>query len=164
MLFKESSVDSDYFENIVSQYSNMLLRISYQNLYNKSESEDVVQDTFLQYIKSRKKFEGEEHLKAWLIRITINNCKNRNKLARFRKEVPIENLDFAFTPEEEKVMSELYQLDAKYKNVLYLYYYEGFSLKEISSILNKSVSTIGCWLQRGRKKLKIELERKDSYE
>lgn len=161
MLFKESSVDSDYFENMVNTYSDMLLRISYQNLYNKSEAEDVVQDAFLQYIKKRVKFESEEHAKAWLIRITINNCKNRNKLARFRKEVPINDLEFAFTKEEEHVMSELFQLDAKYKNVLYLYYYEGYSLKEIGFILNKSVSTIGCWLQRGRKKLKIELERKD---
>ncbi len=164
MLFKESSVDSDYFENMVNTYSDMLLRISYQNLYNKSEAEDVVQDAFLQYIKKRVKFESEEHAKAWLIRITINNCKNRNKLARFRKEVPINDLEFAFTKEEEHVMSELFQLDAKYKNVLYLYYYEGYSLKEIGFILNKSVSTIGCWLQRGRKKLKIELERKDEYE
>ncbi|HAU85183.1 MAG TPA: hypothetical protein DCW90_06680 [Lachnospiraceae bacterium] len=163
-MFKESSVDSDYFENMVNTYSDMLLRISYQNLYNKSEAEDVVQDAFLQYIKKRVKFESEEHAKAWLIRITINNCKNRNKLARFRKEVPINDLEFAFTKEEEHVMSELFQLDAKYKNVLYLYYYEGYSLKEIGFILNKSVSTIGCWLQRGRKKLKIELERKDEYE
>ena len=121
MLFKESSVDSDYFENMVNTYSDMLLRISYQNLYNKSEAEDVVQDAFLQYIKKRVKFESEEHAKAWLIRITINNCKNRNKLARFRKEVPINDLEFAFTKEEEHVMSELFQLDAKYKNVLYLY-------------------------------------------
>lgn len=164
MLFKESSVDSDYFENMVNTYSDMLLRISYQNLYNKSEAEDVVQDTFLQYIKKRVKFESEEHAKAWLIRITINNCKNRNKLARFRKEIPINDLEFAFTKEEEHVMSELFRLDAKYKNVLYLYYYEGYSLKEIGFILNKSVSTIGCWLQRGRTKLKIELERKDWYE
>lgn len=164
MLFKESSVDSDYFENIVNTYSDMLLRISYQNLHNKSEAEDVVQDTFLQYVKKQKKFESEEHIKAWLIRITINNCKNRNKLVRFRREIPINDLDFAFTKEEQSLMSEVSQLDAKYKNVLYLYYYEGYSLKEISSILNKSVSTIGCWLQRGRKKLKVQLERKGEYE
>lgn len=163
-MFKESSVDSDYFEKIVTTYSNMLLRISYQNLQVKSEAEDVVQDTFLQYLKKGKIFENEEHLKAWLIRTTINDCKNKNKLAYFRREVPINDLDFAFTKEEKEVMDELFRLDAKYKNVLYLYYYEEFSIKEISDILNKSVSTVGCWLQRGRKKLKIELERKDSYE
>lgn len=163
-MFKESFVDSDYFEKIVTTYSNMLLRISYQNLQVKSEAEDVVQDTFLQYLKKGKTFESEEHLKAWLIRTTINDCKNKNKLACFRREVPINDLDFAFTKEEKKVMDELFRLDVKYKNVLYLYYYEEFSIKEISNILNKSISTIGCWLQRGRKKLKIELERKDSYE
>lgn len=160
-MFKESLVDDDYFETIVNAYANMLLRIAYQNLRNKNEAEDVVQDTFLQYIKNQKKFESEEHLKAWLIRITINACKNKNKLAYLRWEVPIEDLDFAFTREEEEIMSELSRLDAKYKNVLYLYYYEEFSLKEIGIILNKSVSTIGSWLQRGRKKLKIELERKN---
>ena len=163
-MFKESSVDSDYFEKIVNTYSNMLLRISYQNLLNKSEAEDVVQDTFLQYVKMQKEFKSEEHVKAWLIRITINNCKNRNKLVRLRKEIPINDLDFAFSEEEQSLMSEVFRLDAKYKNVLYLYYYEGYSLKEISSILNRSVSTIGCWLQRGRKKLKVELERNGEYE
>lgn len=164
MLFKESSVDSDYFEKIVNTYSSMLLRISYQNLLNKNEAEDVVQDTFLQYVKMQKEFKSEEHIKAWLIRITINNCKNRNKLLSFRREIPMNDLDFAFTKEEQSLMSEVFRLDAKYKNVLYLYYYEGYSLKEISSILNRSVSTIGCWLQRGRKKLKVELERKGEGE
>lgn len=163
-MLKKSFVDDDYFEKIVNTYADMLLRISYQNLKNKNEAEDVVQDTFLQYVKNKKEFESEEHLKAWLIRTTINDCKNKNKLAYFRREVPIDNIEYAFNREEQEVMSELSQLDAKYKNVLYLYYYEEFSLKEIGNILNKSISTVGCWLQRGRKKLKIELERNDRNE
>ena len=163
-MIKKSFVDDDYFEKIVNTYANMLLRISYQNLKNKNEAEDVVQDTFLQYVKSNKEFESEEHLKAWLIRTTINDCKNKNKLAYFRREVPLDNIEFEFSSEEQEVISELSLLDAKYKNVLYLYYYEELSLKEIGAILHKSISTVGCWLQRGRKKLKIELERKSFHE
>lgn len=141
-------------QDIVNDYSGMLLRIAFQNIKSLSDAEDIVQETYIKLINSNMDFNNEEHLKAWLIRVTINKCKDHFKSSWFIKTVLIsESMDF-LAPEEKGIMNAIFSLDRKYRNVIYLYYYEGYSIKEIATILNKNANTISSLLQRARKNLK----------
>ena len=149
-----SYVDDDFIQNSVEKYSDMVLRIAYQNLKNKADSEDVVQNVFIKLIKEPK-FKDESHMKAWLIRVTINLCKDFNKIAWYRRAESLsDELMIPFTKEEQGVLEEVFKLSKNYRNVIYLYYFEGYSIKEIANILNKSENTISSQLSRAREVLK----------
>ena len=127
---------------------------------NVPDTEDMVQNTFIRLMKDNTQFKSEEHEKAWLIRTATNLCKDHFK-HWWSKTVGIEHVaevtvEDSFTIDEtlEKVM----ELPSKYKIVVYLYYYEGYSTVEIAQILNKNQSTIRSYLHTGRKILKIEME------
>lgn len=141
-------------QDIVSDYSDMLIRIAFQNIKSLSDAEDIVQGTYIKLINSDSNFNNEEHLKAWLIRVTINQCKDHFKSSWFRKTMLItENMNF-LAPEEKGIMDEIFSLNKNQRNVIYLYYYEGYSIKEIANMLDKNVNTISSLLHRARKKLK----------
>lgn len=144
---------NELIEYVVEKYSDMIIRISYQNLKNKSDSEDIAQDVFIRLIRQRE-FKDEEHMKLWIIRVTINLCKDTNKTAWYRKVEPLEDISIPFTEEEKGVIDELFKLSINYRNVLYLYYFEDYTISEIANILDKSENTISSQLTRGRKKLK----------
>ncbi|MEQ8156697.1 MAG: sigma-70 family RNA polymerase sigma factor [Clostridiaceae bacterium] len=148
-----SSVDNDFIQYVVEKYSNMLLRIAYQNLKNQSDSEDVVQDVFIRLMR-QPVFEDEGHMKAWLIRVTINRCKDLKKTSWFRKVEPLTEAWTPFTDEEQGILEELFKLSKDYRNVIYLHYFEGYTIREIAGILNKKENTISSQLTRARKSLK----------
>lgn len=148
-----SSVDNDFIQYVVEKYSDMILRIAYQNLKNKSDSEDVTQDTFIKLIK-QSEFMDEAHMKAWLIKVTINKCKDLNKTAWYRKTESLTEIEIPFTEDEAGILEEVFKLSSDYRNVIYLYYYEGYNISEIASILGKKENTISSRLTRARKKLK----------
>lgn len=148
-----SSVDNDFIQYVVEKYSDMLLRIAYQNLKNQRDAEDVVQNVFIKLIK-QPAFQDEGHIKAWLIRVTINQCKDLNKTFWFRKVEPLKEQWVPFTNEEEGVLRELFKLPKDYRNVIYLYYFEGYKISEIAGILNKKENTISSQLTRAKKRLK----------
>lgn len=150
----ELSAGNNFIQNIVYKYSDMMMRIAYQNLKSQSDAEDVLQEVFLKLIKSEHAFISDEHTKAWLIRVTINQCKDYKKSAWIRKIVPITEEIPLFEKEQKKVMEEIFRLKPDYRNVIYLYYYEEYTIAEIANILDKSCNTISSQLQRARKKLK----------
>ncbi len=150
---------------IVEQFSDMIYRIAWQNLFNREDSEDVVQDVFLKLIQQKNNiFRDSEHLKAWLIRVTINRCLDFKKSLLHRKIVPLDNIDklcstgIPWEDGEQEIMEELYLLPEETRNILYLYYYEGYTIREIADILGKKQNTVNSKLTRGRKKLKQILE------
>lgn len=148
--------EKDKFINqAINMYSKNCVKVAFSYLKNISEAEDITQEVFLILFKSDKKFNNEQHLKAWLIRVTINKCKNYLKSSWFknRKELP-ENLSYMLR-EESELMQVVLSLNSKYRVPIHLYYYEGYSIKEIAEILEEPVATIGTRLARGRKKLKI---------
>ena len=141
-------------ENVIQSYSDTLIRIAFQNTKSLADSEDIVQDAYIKLHKCKTTFETEEHLKAWLIRVTINQTKDLHRSAWYRKVVPInEDLEF-LAPEEQTVMEEIFQLKEEERNIIYLYYYEGYSIDEIAKIMQKKSNTVSSKLQRARKKLK----------
>ncbi len=145
--------DINYIVNI---YSDMLFRLAYQYTRNSSESEDIVQDVFMAMLK-KMPFKTEEYLKAWLIRVAINKSKNYLKSMRKKVLALDENIKVP-TYTHEDGLEEITLLPEFDRNVIYLYYYEGYSIKEIAKITGKSANSINIRLCRAREKLKNLLE------
>lgn len=148
-------MNTNNMEDIVEKYSDMILRIAYQNLKNKTGAEDILQEVFVKLISVKNRPLEEEHLKAWLIRVTVNLCKNYWKAAWVRKTVPLEENWLQISENNITLWEELWSLPAKYRNTLYLYYYEGYTVPEISVILQIPLNTAYTHLQRAKEKLKV---------
>ena len=141
------------------RHGRTVYRVCYAFMKNPADTEDAVQDTFFQLIKSGPAFESEEHEKAWLIRTASNICKNALR-HWWRRRENIE--DFHDLPgsegiETDEVLQTVMNLPDKYKAVVYLYYYEGYSSVEIAEILKKPQSTVRNCLRDARAILKERL-------
>lgn len=144
---------------IYKRQMKTVYRVCFAYMKNPSDTEDAVQDTFYKMIKSGVVFESEEHEKAWLIRTATNVCKNSVK-HWFRKRVNLvdyENLLSTKNIEIDYTFEVVMELPDKYKTVVYLYYYEGYTTPEISNILQKPQSTIRNYLYEARGILKEKL-------
>lgn len=148
-------------ELLIEKYKNNLFIIAFNVCKNKEDAEDVVQDTFIQYIALKKDFETEQHIRAWLIRVAINKAKNKNSIFHRRNTLPLEDYMESLTFETEET-SDLFQtvmeLPEKYRVIIHLFYYEDYSVKEISDILKLSENNVKVRLSRGRMLLKNTLQ------
>ena len=150
-------------ERVVNEYATMLLRVAYSQLNNRAEAEDTVQEVLLKYMEKAPIFQSEEHEKAWLLRVTVNHCKNHLASAWFRKRADLDEGIPALDNAELEVVSAVAALPAKYRAVVHLYYFEGYSTKEIAEILHSRPNTVSSRLSRARallaKALKEEIVR-----
>ncbi len=140
----------------VTTYSRMLLRIAMTRLPSPADAEDVVQEVFLKLLTARPQFRDEEHEKAWLIRATLHRACDMARAAE-RRNLPLEDaevLSGGDLPEPSPILSAVQALPARYSAVIHLYYYEGYSIKEISKLLRLPVPTVGTRLSRGRERLR----------
>ena len=154
--------ETDYQET-VEKYSDMVYRLAYSYTNSKYESDDIYQEVFLKYLQSKKEFKNEEHKKAWLIRVTINSCKKFWLSSWKRKVIPLDD-EIKFEMEEDiGLYNEIKKLPKKYRVVIHLFYYEQYSVKDISKILKQKESTIRTWLTRARKLLKNYIKEEDLY-
>lgn len=147
------------FAKVYELYVDDIYRLCFSFMKNHMDAEDAVQETFLKFFHTDKKFESINHQKAWLIVTASNHCKNMLKQS-WRKRQPLE--DYREIPgEETQMMDEMLELimnlPDKYKTVVYMYYYEGYDSGEIAKLLKKPPSTIRTYLQKARKLLKQEL-------
>lgn len=143
---------------ILQTYGDMLYRTAYLLLGNPHDVQDALQETLLRYLEKAPAFASQDHEKAWLLRVTANCCKD---CLRFRKRhayLDLEPLRECLPAQEHRHLQELYALPAKWKTVLVLHYFEGYSLKEIGEILNLSESAVKKRLQRAREALRMEME------
>ena len=140
---------------------NRVYKLCYIYLKNAVDAEDAVQSVFLKLLQSNVYFNDYEHEKAWFITTTKNHCKDILKSWWRRQRVDFENLPHIDSKDEDtqekEIISKLLALPEKYRVVLHLYYLEGYSVKEIATLLGRNESTIRSQLQRGREKLKIDL-------
>ncbi|MGI6570158.1 MAG: RNA polymerase sigma factor [Caldicoprobacterales bacterium] len=145
---------------IYKRHVNTLYRVCFLYMKNKSDTEDMVQNTFIKLMRDRTIFESREHEKAWLIRTAVNLCKDHfrhwwTRTSGLDKAPELtEEFDFKVDETLEKVLA----LPPKYRAALYLYYYEGYSTPEIAEMMGRPRSTVRSWLHTGRKRLKMEIE------
>lgn len=158
-MFKESN--HEQIVRLVEDYSDMILRLAMHQVNNRSEAEDITQKVFLKLIHKQPVFQDKNHEKAWLIRVTVNLCKDYFRNSWFRRVVPLTKDHAVSDPSpqsEQDLFSVIYKLPPNYKNVIYLHYFEDLSVSEISEILNTKEGTIMSWLYRAREKLKVLLK------
>lgn len=158
--------DESEFKYIYNTYSNMIYRISLIYLSDTKESEDVVQETFIKLFNSKEIFTSSDHVKAWLITVCKNLCKDSLKSFWRSRRVDIEKINEIvyehgddFSDSYDKyALEELLKLPSKYKIVLYLFYFEEYFVKDISKVLDIKESTIQTQLLRGRKMLEKNIK------
>ena len=141
----------------IELYSDMILRICMVHLKNHTDSEDIFQNVFLKYATSSASFESEEHEKAWFIRVTMNACKDLLRNFFRSHTVSIDDVMSAtigVQEENKEVITAVLSLPSKYRDVVYLHYYEGYTASEIGDILHKNVNTIYTLLNRSKILLK----------
>lgn len=144
----------------IEAYSDTVRRICMLHLKSYSDTEDIFQTVFLKYLTYRGDFQSDEHEKAWFIRVTVNACKDYLKsFFRSRTISPEELKDVSseVTESHGEVLSAVLSLPQKYKDVVYLHYYEGYTAVEIGRILKKNENTVYTLLSRAKKILKEKL-------
>ena len=147
--------------NTIEEYSNMVYRIALMKVKTREEAEDVYQEVFFKLSQKMPKFKSEEHKKAWLIRVAINISNNYLKSAWKRKKVQLdESIEYVKDDFDNfsNVYDEVRKLPEDYRLVIYLYYYEGYKISEISKMIKKNENTIKTWLSRARELLRQRLE------
>lgn len=149
----------DNFSKKYSLYSDMLFKICMVYLGNKEDVEEAMQEAFIRLVYKSPQFINEEHEKAWLIRVTTNICKDMLRSVWHKRVVKMEHIENYYdNPSDIHIMEEILKLSSKYKAVIYLYYFEDYTVKDISDILKITESAVKMRLKRGRDILKIELE------
>jgi RNA polymerase sigma-70 factor (ECF subfamily) len=156
----EKSKVSQNIEELYERHYDMIFRVSFSYLKNTEDTKDIVSEIFLKLLQNKINFKDAEHEKAYLLRMTINLCKNYLKHWR-RKNENIDdyaNLEGENPFQEDETLKIILELPEKYKYVIHLYYYEGYTSEEIAKLLKKPHSTIRYHLQEARKLLKGVLE------
>ncbi len=153
-------IDMDGLEPVYERYKDNIFAIGFNYFKNSIDADDVVQETFLKLARSGKAFESEAHLRNWLIRVAVNECKRVSLSSWVKKKVSLEEyagqMDFA-TQEESRLFKAVMDLPKKYRQAIHLYYYEDYSTAEIAEILRISRTAVTTRLLRGREKLKQDL-------
>ncbi|MEG2322229.1 MAG: sigma-70 family RNA polymerase sigma factor [Bacilli bacterium] len=150
------------FISIYNRHINTVYRVCFMYLKNKHDTEDACQTTFTKLLKYCGNFESVEHEKAWLIVTATNTCKNYFKTWYWRNTIITDEFEVT-SKEEQNILEDVLKLPFKYKKIIYLYYYEGYSTVEIAKLLNTCESTIRSQLHYGRQLLKAILGG-DDYE
>ena len=152
-------LDAQEAQRLVNTYSDLILRLSWTYLKSTQDGEDICQTVLLKLLTGKETFENPEHERAWIIRTAINACKDELRAFR-RRAVPLDALAEAVAPEppRSEVLDAVMALPVKYREAIYLFYYEGYSIDEIAALTGRSGAAVSAHLSRGRKKLKTMLE------
>ena len=153
-------------EQIFRDYYQLIYRVAFSQVKNHADAEDITQEVFLKIIRHDMRYQSMEHERAWIVRVTINLCRDLLKSKWHKTSVSMEEVSEAqrgscesFTEIQDDMMWAVLQLPEKYRNCLYLFYYEDYSIKEIEQSLEMPENTVKTNLKRGRQALKEFLEK-----
>ena len=157
---------NEELKDIMGKYGNKILRLAYSYLHNMEDSEDILQEVLIKYIEKKPVLENNEHLKAWLLKVASNLSKNKIEYNKVRET---DELNEELVAEEREDLSFVWEavktLPDKYREVIHLFYEEGYQTDEIAKILEVSSENVRTRLKRARTKLKeILKEEYDFYE
>ena len=144
----------------IQRYGDTVRRLCMVHLKNYADTEDIFQTVFLKYVLSSVSFESDEHEKAWLIRVTLNACKDLLKSIFRSRTVSLEELmeqPAQLSADHREVLEAVLSLPARYRDVVYLHYYEEYTAPEIARILGKNVNTVYTRLTRAKGLLREKL-------
>ncbi len=149
-------------EALMDSYGNLLWRTGIMMLGEPQDVQDMIQEVLLKYMQKRPVFHDAEHEKAWLLRVAVNLCRDMLRLRSRRRYFPIDELEpeavGSTDAESREILEEIAMLPQKWKSVLLLHYIEGYSLKEISEILDVSENAVKKRMQRAKDALRRRME------
>ncbi|MDD4776360.1 MAG: sigma-70 family RNA polymerase sigma factor [Syntrophomonas sp.] len=149
----------DLIAAALQKYSDMVYRICFIYLGHRPAVDDVFQEVFLKLLQREESFTSPEHEKAWLLRVTINQCKDMLKGFWWKRIDLVENVELpGHEPEERDILREVLCLPQKYKDVIYLYYYQDYTVPQMAELLQRSENTIYSQLHRAREQMRQRLE------
>ena len=152
-------------EQTIKDYTNLLYRLCFMTIKNDQDTKDILQETFIKYMKKAPSFSSEEHKKAWLIKVSQNKCKDFLRFHNRHKHVSIEEAgDVSYTyqnaAENDKEEFELlWNLAPKYRSIIILHYVEGYSMEEVADLLGITLAAARKRLQRARSYVKTEYDK-----
>ena len=144
----------------IEQYADTIARLCMVYLKNPADSEDISQMVFLKYALCDTVFESEEHKKAWLIRVTVNACRDLLKSFFHSRTVPLDSLlqcPAELPQDNREVLEAVLALPKQYREVIFLHFYEGYTAPEIGTLLKKNTNTVYTLLRRAKEILKVSL-------
>ena len=149
-------MDSKNADRLVNTYADMILRISFMYLKQTCDAEDICQDIFLKLLSGEYTFDSPAHEKSWIIRTTINACKDHLRTAFWKRSQTIDAILEIPAPNapESELLDLVMCLPRNYRVCIYLHYYEGYQVKEIAAMYGKTENAISTYLRRGRQKLR----------
>lgn len=151
-------MEKSYMEKIYKKYNDIVFHTAFACVKNLAEAEDITSEVFIKYFTCAKKFDNEEHEKAWLIRVTINKCKDLFRSFSFKNRVSAEEYgSYCMTLDESYVLEAVMKLPKKYRIPIHLFYFEGYTTEEIGKITRTNSQTIRTRLSRARTILKKTL-------
>ncbi|MDD2362470.1 MAG: sigma-70 family RNA polymerase sigma factor [Eubacteriales bacterium] len=149
---------NELVEQAVKEYSDIIFNVAYHHLKNYADAQDVTQEVIIKLLERQKGFESKEYEKAWVIRVTLNSCKDLFRTFWRKRVVSLDERFDEPVIQQDSVLSSVLALPPKHRTVVYLYYYEGYSVKEIACILQINEHTVQSRLHRARESLKREME------
>ena len=144
----------DQFADFIHRHENRVYRTAFAIIGNKTDAEDIMQEVFFKVISSTPVFESEKHEIAWLTRVTVNQCRSLLRSSWWRKTEPLLDTYPAQNDTQHELIETIQKLPQKHRIAIYLFYYEGYSVKEIAEITGQKESTLKSHLKRAREKLK----------
>ena len=161
---KSYELTEEMFNKKYDKYSALIYRLAFQYTLNKATAEDITQDVFIKLFVNNKRFANDEHEKAWIIRVTINHCKNilKSKNNNHLQLLDTEHIDEHFenrSIEKIDIQQSIKDLSQNERTIILLYYYEDLTTKQISKYLKMNENTVKSHLKRAKIKLKNNLER-----
>ena len=156
----EREINQD-LERVFNTYYSILYKTAIIMLCNEQDAYDAVQETFIKYLEHKKEFHDPEHEKAWLLRVNINICKNMMRFHRLHTTVGFDTINLSYQEDKDyELMSALFRLRKQAKEVIILYFIEGYKNKEIAAILGISENAAKKRLERAKKELIQEYDKK----
>lgn len=177
---RDEAKETEQMQIVIQSYSDIVYRLAYAMMKNKSDADDIYQEVFLRFIRRAPVFHSPEHARAWMLRVTVNCCKNHwkspwadGRMEPFWQEAENEKCENGMDDgdpawqaqqrwQREQLRRSMKELPEKYRLLIHLYYYEELSTEEIAGLLRRRASTVRTQLVRARRLLRDILER-DGY-
>ena len=150
-------LDNEQFTRLVGRYIDMVFRVALNYVRNIADAEDITQTVFEKLLREKRSFDRDDHIRNWLIRVTVNACRDLLKSFFRSRTVSMENVLWAapsVTAEQYAVMEAVWSLPKQYRDVIYLHYYEGYTAPEIAGILKRNPNTVYTHLHKGKQLLR----------
>ena len=154
-------MDTKEYERLTTLYLDCIYKVAINSCKNYADAEDVVQNTFMKLLGQENNFVDDDHARKWLIRVAMNECNSLWRSPWKKRTTSLEELPqepVFSTPEKSNLYYAVKELPLKYRQLVHLYYYEDYSVKEIAEIMKLSETAVQTRLLRARQKIKEKLK------